>query len=98
MTRGELEDDSAKLTEEEREVLKQIEYMELIFDKASKELEPSQICYYLLNLAKSFNFFYQRCPIIKSERESIRLSITRKVGDILSDGLYLLGIEAPEKM
>jgi arginyl-tRNA synthetase len=89
---------SENLTAEEREVLKHLEYFELSMDQVLKNLEPNKLAEYLLELAKAFNNFYQRCPILKSEREALRLSITEKVAERLKIGLYLLGIEAPERM
>ncbi len=87
-----------KLQEEEREVLKQLEYARMVFGLASKNLDPNQICYYLLDLSKAFNFFYQKCPILKSDRETLRLKMTEKVGETIKLGLNLLGIEAPTHM
>lgn len=86
------------LTEEEREVLKQLEYAQMVLDQAAKNLDPNQICYYLLNLAKAYNLFYQKCPILKSDKEALRLAITEKTGDYIKLGLNLLGIEAPNHM
>ena len=86
------------LTEEERTVLKQLEYIGIVMDQVLENLEPNKLAEYLLELAKAYNYFYQRCPILKSEREIIRLKITEKVGETLKQGLYLLGIEAPERM
>ncbi|OGE30348.1 arginine--tRNA ligase [Candidatus Daviesbacteria bacterium RIFCSPHIGHO2_01_FULL_44_29] len=86
------------LQEEEREVLRLLTYYPLIVQKASQELSSTTLCFYLLDLAKSFNLFYQRCPILKSDKEAFRLELTERVTDTIKSGLYLLGIEAPERM
>ncbi|MBI2074677.1 MAG: hypothetical protein HYT83_02440, partial [Candidatus Levybacteria bacterium] len=51
-----------------------------------------------------FNLFYQKHQILVGEsgemREirEFRIALTAAVGQILKNGLYLLGIQAPEKM
>ncbi len=88
----------ASLDPEEREVLRQIEYFEYVTNKAANELEATILTTYLLDLAKAFNFFYQKHSVIGSEKEAFRLNLVSKTGEILKEGLYLLGIEAPERM
>jgi len=68
---------------------------------ATEKYAPSIICEYLFNLAKNFNLFYQKYRILEAETEEekqFRLLLTTKVGEVLKQGLYLLGISAPEKM
>jgi arginyl-tRNA synthetase len=86
------------LEDEERAVLRQLEYFEMVVASAVIELQPNQLCNYLLNLARAFNAFYERYPIIGSKKEAFRLQLTQKVGDTLKEGLYLLGIETVERM
>lgn len=87
-----------QLESEEREVLRWLEYFELMVEQAASELRPNLIGEYLINLSKAFNLFYQKYPIVKSKESFFRLALTRKVGETLKIGLNLLGIEAPEKM
>lgn len=86
------------ISDTERDVLRQIEYFEGVVEGAASNLAPNELCNYLLNLAKAFNLFYQTHPIIKSKEQVLRLALTKKVGEILKLGLYLLGIEAPDRM
>ena len=86
------------LEKEEREVLRQLEYFGMVVEQSAKDLHPNIIATYLLDLAKAFNLFYQKHPIIKSKEADFRLTLTQKVGETLKTGLYLLGIEAPERM
>lgn len=86
------------LEQEERELLRQLEYFELVAEKAVKEFSPNDLTSYLITLAKAYNNFYQKYPIIKSEKAPLRLALTKKVGETLKLGLYLLGIEAVERM
>jgi arginyl-tRNA synthetase len=67
----------------------------------SRTLEPHRLCTYLYDLAEAYNEFYQECPVLKAEDESLRRSRLRLcdlVRRVLADGLNLLGIEAPQKM
>ena len=84
---------------EERALLRQIEYFEGYVEQAAANFSPSIIAEYLLTLARAFNLFYQKHQIIKGEsKKEFRLSLTNTVALVLKQGLYLLGIEAPERM
>lgn len=87
-----------KLEQEERSILRQLEYFNLVASKAADNFQPSELTTYLLKLAKAFNHFYEIYPVIGSEKESFRLSLVKKVGEVLTLGLFLLGIESVEKM
>ncbi|WP_434321362.1 arginine--tRNA ligase [Haemophilus influenzae] len=66
-----------------------------------KEGTPHMLCAYLYELAGIFSSFYEHCPILNAEDESIKLSrlklalLTEKT---LKQGLELLGIKTVEKM
>lgn len=90
--------DKPNIELEEREVLRLLEYFEETVEKASKNLEPSQLAEYLLKLSKAYNLFYQKFPILGSKQEKFRLFLTKKTGETLKEGLYLMGIQAPERM
>jgi arginyl-tRNA synthetase len=86
------------LETEERELLRIVEHFDFIVSKASDNFSPNIVAEYLLDLAKAFNLFYQKHPIIGHEKAELRLALTCAVAVILKQGLYLLGIEAPERM
>lgn len=86
------------LESEEREVLRQLEYFELITEKATNNFAPNELTKYLLNLCKSFNSFYEKHPVIGAKSEDFRLKLVLKVAEIIKLGLYLLGIETVDKM
>lgn len=66
-----------------------------------KEGTPHVLCAYLYELAGIFSSFYEHCPILNAEDESVKLSrlklalLTEKT---LKQGLTLLGIKTVEKM
>ena len=71
-----------------------------IVKSAVAKNEPSVLSRYLLDLAKSFSRFYNEHHIICEEKDvqDARLLLTKVTGDILKEGLALLGIRCPEKM
>ncbi|MBR9682813.1 MAG: arginine--tRNA ligase [Candidatus Aenigmarchaeota archaeon] len=88
-------------TEVETEILKLLAKYPLIVKKSANDYKPHHLALYLFNLANKFNEFYQTTPVIKAENKSLkdaRLKLVDSVKIVLNSGLYLLGIEAPEKM
>ena len=69
--------------------------------RAANEKEPSIIADYAYNLAQVFSSFYNTCPMMTADDAQIkasRLALAKLVRDVLKQALYLLGINAPEKM
>jgi arginyl-tRNA synthetase len=73
------------------------EYPEAV-DKAATELMPHHVCTYLYELAQSFNSFYENSRIVGDERQAIRLELVKSYGEVLKNGLNILGINSPERM
>ena len=65
-----------------------------------EEWSPHHIAGYLLELARAFNSWYGNTKIIDSENvnASYNVALARAVGQTIQNGLYLLGIKAPERM
>jgi arginyl-tRNA synthetase len=84
--------------EKERSLARKIgEYQEVV-EKAAAELMPHHIATYLYELAQTFNSFYETSRIIGDAREDLRLKLVRSYKKVLSSGLDLLNITAPEKI
>ena len=64
------------------------------------DLRPNILTNYLLELARSFHSFFEACPVLKSSGNTrlTRLALCKSTNNILSHGLSLLGICAPERM
>lgn len=64
------------------------------------DLTPHKLCGYLYELADKFSKFYEKCPVLKSvdEVRASRLGLVAATKQVLSAGLELLGIVAPERM
>jgi len=72
----------------------------LAIDTALSDYRINALTDYLFELAQRYNAFHENCPVIQSEsplRES-RLALLQLTGDVLKQGLNLLGIETIERM
>ena len=74
-------------------------FPEIVF-RASKEFEPHYVANYLIELARMYNSFYGNTQIINKDDDSssYKVALTSAFSVVMKNGLYLLGIEAPEKM
>ncbi len=69
--------------------------------RAANEKEPSIMADFAHSLAQIFSSFYNTCPIMTEQDKALqgsRLRLLELTRDVLKQSLYLLGIEAPEKM
>ncbi len=67
---------------------------------AARDYDPSRINRYLVALAGEFHRFYNACRIKGESPQllAVRLKLADTVRSVLSNGLGLLGVSAPEKM
>jgi arginyl-tRNA synthetase len=68
---------------------------------AGASAEPHRLCAYLFEVASLFTTFYEECPVLKAEPESLRasrLALCALTRDVLTTGLGLLGVPVPERM
>jgi arginyl-tRNA synthetase len=64
-------------------------------------LQPHRLCTYLFELASAFTTFYEHCPVLKAatvDQRASRMALCDVTARVLSQGLALLGIEAPDRM
>ena len=75
------------------------QYPDKIVD-ASNKYEPFIITRHLVNVCQAFNKFYDENNIKNSaaDLKNARLALVYATKTIIANGLYLLGINAPEKM
>jgi len=74
-------------------------FPEIVF-RGAKEFEPHYIVNYLIELARAYNTFYGNTKIINKDNfvSSYKIALTMAFSIVIKNGLYLLGIEVPEKM
>ena len=84
----------------EIELLKSIGEFPEIMALALKILEPQDIVNYLQDLAARFHRFYVDCRVITDDENisEARLALIKATKIVLSNGLKILGITAPERM
>ncbi len=85
---------------ESYEVVRLIGSFKETVEAAASKNEPSIISRYLLDLAKSFSRFYNEHQVITDNKsvQDARVLLTKVTGDVIKEGLGLLGIQCPEKM
>ncbi|MDW7740480.1 MAG: arginine--tRNA ligase [Bacillota bacterium] len=67
---------------------------------SAENYRPSILARYLIDVAREFNRFYHNCPVLSSEGklQHGRLLLISAARQVISNGLGLLGIIAPEEM
>ena len=89
------------LHEKERELLKIVEAYPATVNAAASQYSPALIANYVYDLVKEFNSFYQQVTILGEPDEDVkifRVQLASQVAKVIKAALYLLGIEAPERM
>lgn len=83
-----------------QEILKLIEIFPKRVEEAGQKWEPYMITRYTVALATAFNKFYHENGILNAEEnvKKARLKLTYVVTQVIKQGLYLIGVQAPEKM
>lgn len=102
----ELEIGNLKLEIEERNLLRLLARFDETVVESAIRYAPNVLCMYLFELAQAFNLFYQKHPILnpsaalreKDDVQAFRLALTAATGEVIKQGLNLLGIQAPERM
>ncbi len=87
--------------EEEDELLRSLYRFGEVVVEAAEELSPNLVCNFLYDVAQKYNSFYNKHSILKAktkEQKQTRLWLTKATGEILKQGLEVLGIKAPKKM
>ncbi|MEK7111873.1 MAG: arginine--tRNA ligase [Patescibacteria group bacterium] len=86
------------LNDEEKKILRSFSRFSEIIATAAKSYSPNLLANYLFDLAQKYNNFYNQHRIIGGENEAFKLRLTSAIGQVLKNGLTLLGIETPERM
>ena len=89
-----LEDDEAK------QVLLLLSRFPDVVQEAALRNEPSMITRHVTQLAQAYNKFYYEHRILDDADTIVaaRVKLTDAVRDVIRTGLYLIGVEAPERM
>ena len=88
-------------TPEDQALLCQIALYEEMLANAARDLAPHYVSNYLRELAALLHSYYAKHQIILPEDQQktlARLALSRAVGQVINNGLFLLGVDAPEQM
>lgn len=87
-------------SDEDMELMKKVlEFKDVVVDAATY-LEPHRIPFYLIDLAKIFHSYYNRHRFIGEDGDVTlkRLALAVGIKKVVSQGLELIGVSAPERM
>ena len=91
---------SALANDDAQTLIKELgQFPDAVADAAAR-YEPMAISRQIIDIAKAYNKYYYEYRILEGPDEEIRakLLLTDAVRTVIKKGLYLLGIEAPERM
>lgn len=80
---------------------KTLSKFEIVLTQTIEELSPQKLVTYLFKVSQDFNRYYSENQIIVDGDENgnaHRLKIVSRTKEVLKKGLYVLGIEAPDRM
>ena len=89
------------LQEKEKNLLKSITLFPSIVQDAADNYSPAVIANYVYDLVKDFNSFYQNISILGEEdtnKRYFRVTMSKKIGEIIAESFKMLGIQVPERM
>ncbi len=95
--------DAAAVVPNEKEVslIQKLADFPSVVAEAGNTYSPALIANYTYDLVKEYNQFYHDYSILREENQDIkafRIELSRTVGSIIKRGMWLLGIEVPDRM
>ncbi len=93
--------DTSEISDKESEIIKILGNFPNIVKDAGEVYSPALIANYVYELAREFNQFYHEFPIVFEEnrsKQNLRLALTNAVGQIIKNGMWLMGVDVPERM
>ena len=90
-----------ELSDKEISLIQQLQGFEAAVKQAGQDYNPSCIANYCYELVKEYNQFYHDFSVLKEEEDKkrlFRIALSAAVGQVVKNGMGLLGIEVPERM
>lgn len=71
-----------------------------VVHEAAERYEPSMITRHVTQIAQAYNKFYYEHRILDEDAgaSAARVRLTEATRDVIRTGLWLIGLEAPERM
>jgi arginyl-tRNA synthetase len=92
---------NVKAGAKEIELVKLLRKFSATVSEAAGEYSPALVANYCYELSKEYNQFYHDFSILGEEDNSLRnfrLFLSKVTSEVLKSGMWLLGIEMPERM
>lgn len=86
--------------DEAQEVLRLLSRFGEVVHEAAERYEPSMITRHVTQIAQAYNKFYYEHRILDEDAgaSAARVRLTEATRDVIRTGLWLIGLEAPERM
>ena len=87
-------------TKQERDLIKKLISFEDVLLICDKTKSPHHLTTYLMETADIYHGFYEKCRVLCEDKnlEKARIQLIKAVSIVISKGLNLLGVSAPDKM
>jgi arginyl-tRNA synthetase len=97
---GAVSDFSLLSSKEERDLIKKLISFEDVLLICDKTKSPHHLTTFLIETADIYHRFYEKCRVLGNEEQltKTRIELLKAVSVIITKGLDLLGVSAPEKM
>ena len=92
---------SLDINKKEKSIIKRLSAFPYILKEAGTTLSPSLIANYCYDLTKEFNQFYHDYTILgetDEQKRDFRIELSLQTGNMIKNGMWLLGIDLPERM
>jgi arginyl-tRNA synthetase len=90
-----------EVSDKEISLIQHLQGFEAAVKQAGSDYNPSCIANYCYELVKEYNQFYHDFSVLREEDEKkrlFRIALSATVGQVVKNGMGLLGIEVPERM
>lgn len=87
-------------TEHEQQLLRQVGRFPEVIENAARQRAAHVLAHYLHDLAAGFHSWYNATPFLVDDEDlrNARLNLVAAIGQVLRNGLDLIGVSAPEEM
>jgi arginyl-tRNA synthetase len=92
---------TAKPGQKEIELIKLLRKFSGIVSEAASDYSPALVANYCYDLSKEYNQFYHDFSILGEKDKALRdfrIFLSEVTSDLILNGMWLLGIEMPERM
>ena len=90
-----------EISDKEKELIKLILEFPKLIQESANSYSPALVANYIFEIVKEFNSYYQSTSILNAESESLisfRVTLSKKIAEIIKSGMLLLGIKVPQRM